>query len=60
MEKKPTPQQAWYARNRDKVLQQKRDRYANDPLYADAKRKQALASYFARKGACPKMDVPPT
>ncbi len=57
---KLTPQQAWYQRNRAKVLQQKRERYASDPIYAETKRKQALARYFEKKGACPKTDVPPT
>jgi hypothetical protein len=39
----------WYAKNRDKVLQQKRDQYQNDTAFREAKRQYALAYYHLTK-----------
>ena len=39
----------WYAKNRDRVLQQKRDQYQNDAAFREAKRKYALSYYHMTK-----------
>ena len=49
MEEKRSPQYIWYLKNKDKVLKAKKDRYANDPLYAEEKRKKTLQRYYQRK-----------
>ena len=45
------PQKAreWLAANRDRILQQKRQRYAADPVHAAEKRRTALARYHEAK-----------
>ena len=55
-EKKPSPQYAYYLRNKDRVHQQKREKYSSDTAYAEEKRKKALERYYKLKGARSKTD----
>ena len=48
----------WYAKNRDRVLQQKRDQYQNDAAFREAKRQYALSYYHMTK-ALPNKRKPP-
>ena len=47
----PAKARDWLAANRDRILQQKRQRYATDPVHAEHKRRNALERYYAKKHA---------
>jgi len=47
--------ETWYQRNRDRILQHKREQYSKNPELREKKREQALARYYQRKG----LDAPP-
>jgi hypothetical protein len=40
----------YYEKHRDYILQQKRDKYANDEEHRDRKKTQCLENYYRRKG----------
>jgi hypothetical protein len=40
----------YYERHRDLILQQKRDKYANDEEHRDRKKHQCLENYYRKKG----------
>ena len=42
--------ETWYQRNRERILQHKRDQYSKNPELREKKREQALARYYQRKG----------
>lgn len=48
----------WYAKNRDRVLQQKRDQYQNDTAFREAKRQYALSYYHMTKSLPNKRKLP--
>ena len=42
--------ETWYQRNRDRILQHKREQYSNNAELRIRKREQALKRYYQRKG----------
>ena len=42
--------ETWYQRNRDRILQHKREQYSNNAELRIRKREQALNRYYQRKG----------
>ncbi len=40
----------WYQRNRERILQHKREQYSANQVLRERKREQALARYYQRKG----------
>ena len=47
--------ETWYQRNRERILQHKREQYSNNAELRIRKREQALNRYYQRKG----LDAPP-
>ena len=47
--------ETWYQRNRERILQHKREQYSNNAELRIKKREQALKRYYQRKG----LDAPP-
>ena len=47
--------ETWYQRNRERILQHKREQYGSNPELRLKKREQALKRYYERKG----LDTPP-
>ena len=47
--------ETWYQRNRERILQHKREQYSNNAELRIRKREQALKRYYQRKG----LDAPP-
>jgi hypothetical protein len=41
--------ETWYQRNRERILQHKREQYNNNPELRIKKREQALKRYYQRK-----------
>ena len=52
-----SPYSTWFAKNRERVLAYKRTYYASHPEFAQRKREQALARYYAKRGALMKTNV---
>ncbi len=50
----PAKARDWLAANRDRILQQKRQRYATDPAHAEEKRRKALLRYYEKKQKAPR------
>ena len=42
--------ETWYQRNRERILQHKREQYSNNAELRIKKREQALKRYYQRKG----------
>lgn len=45
----PAKASDWLAANHDRILEQKRQRYATDPAHAAEKRRKAIARYHEKK-----------
>ena len=42
----------WYYKNRDRILEEKRKKYATDKLYREKKKEQTLEHYYKQKQEC--------
>jgi hypothetical protein len=42
----------WYYKNRDRILLEKREKYANDKQYREKKKEQTLDNYYSKKKEC--------
>ncbi len=42
----------WYYKNRDKILEDKRKKYAEDKVFREKKKESTLDHYYKQKKAC--------